>query len=106
MALLGHDAFVQAASQNVAYAVAGGASAASTAFGAQTRWIRVCAVGVVGATNDGVRIVVGDATPTASATSVLLPLNWVEYVACNPGQKVACLSNNNTTGSLSVTELT
>lgn len=100
-----HDSFRQGATQNVAYAVAGGASAASTAFGAQTYWIRVVAVGVVSATNDGVRIIVGDGTPTATATVTLLPLNWVEIISCTPGQKVACLSNNATTGSLNVTEL-
>ena len=100
-----HDAFRQGASQNVAYAVAGGASAASTAFGSQTYWIRVVAVGVVGATNDGVRILVGDGTPTAVATSTLLPLNWVETYAVSPGQKIACLSNNATVGNLNVTEL-
>jgi hypothetical protein len=67
--------------------------------------IRVCAVGVEGATIDGVRINVGD-NPTASATSPLLALNWVEYVKCTPGQKIAALANNTAAGSLSVTELT
>ncbi len=100
-----HDAYRQGASQNLAYNAAAGASAASAAFGSETYWIRVCTVGVVGAANDGVRIVVGDGTPTASATSTLLPLNWVEIIAVTPGQKIAALSNNTTAGSLSVTEL-
>ena len=47
MALTNHDAFRFISSQNVAYAASGGSSAASTAFGAQTRWIRVVAAGVV-----------------------------------------------------------
>ena len=65
-----HDVYRQKASQNVAYAAAGGASAQSAAFGSQTYAIRVCAVGVVSATIDGVRIAVGD-NPTATATSAL-----------------------------------
>ena len=100
-----HDAYRQGASQNIAYAAAGGASTASTAFGAQTYWIRVCAVGVVSGTLDGVRVAVGDGTPTASATSTLLPLNWVEIINVTPGQKIAVLGNNTLTGTINVTEL-
>jgi hypothetical protein len=100
-----HDAYRHKASQNVVYAVAGGASAQSTAFGSQTYWIRLCAVGVVSATADGVRISVGD-NPTASSTAALLALNWLEYVKCSPGQKIAVLGNNASTGVVSVTELT
>ena len=105
MALTPHDAYRHGAKQNVAYAVAGGLSAQSTAFGSQTYFIRVCAVGVTSASVDGVRISVGD-NPTASSTTVLLPLNWVEYVKCSPGQKIAALGNNASTGNVSVTELT
>jgi hypothetical protein len=101
-----HDCFKIGASQNVAYAAAGGASAQSTAFGAQTRWIRVVAVGVVSATIDGVRIAV-DTSPTATATSTLLPVNWVEVIQVTPGQKIAVLGNAATgTGSVNITELT
>jgi hypothetical protein len=105
MALTNHDAFGFITSQNVAYAASGGSSAASTAFGAQTRWIRVVATGVVDATNNGVRIIVGDGTPTATNTSTLLPLNWVQEINVGPGQKIAVLSDKAATGSLSVTEL-
>jgi hypothetical protein len=100
-----HDSYRQKATQNVAYAAAGGASAQSTAFGSQTYAIRVCAVGVVSATIDGVRIAVGE-NPTATATSTLLPVNWKEYIKCSPGQKIAVLGNNTGTGTVSVTELT
>src|SRR5262245_46164501 len=94
------------ASQNVAYNAAGGASAASAAFGAQTYQIRVLAVsGVAAAIGDAVRVVVGDGTPTASATSAALPLNQVEYLTCTPGQKIAVLSNNASTGTLNVVEI-
>jgi hypothetical protein len=67
-----HDAYRHKTAQNVAYNAAGGASTQSAAFGSQTRYIRVCSVGVVSATIDGVRIAVGD-NPTAAATSALLP---------------------------------
>ena len=100
-----HDAYRHKATQNVAYAVAGGASAQSAAFGSQTYAIRVCAVGLESATVDGVRISVGD-NPVASSTTALLALNWVEYVKCTPGQKIAVLGNNASTGVVSVTELT
>jgi hypothetical protein len=94
------------ASQNLAYNAAGGASAASAAFGAQTYQIRVVALsGAAAALNDGVRVVVGDGTPAAGATSTLLPLNQPEYLTCAPGQKIAALSNNASTGSLNVTEI-
>ena len=100
-----HDSYRQKATQNVAYAAAGGASAQSTAFGSQTYYIRVLAVGVVSATIDGVRIAVGE-NPTATATSTLLPVNWTQYIKCSPGQKIAVLGNNTGTGTVSVTELT
>jgi hypothetical protein len=101
------DNFRLGASQNVAYNAAGGASAASTAFGTQTRYVQLVAASAVAvAASDGVRIVIGDGTPTATATSTLLPLNWVAVYECTPGQKVAALSHNASTGSLSITELT
>jgi hypothetical protein len=100
-----HDAYRHKATQNVAYNVAGGASTQSNAFGSQTYAIRVSAAGVLDGTNNGARISVGD-NPTASATTALLPLNWVEYIKCGPGQKIAVLGNSAATGSVSVTELT
>ena len=63
------------------------------------------AVGVVSASIDGVRIAI-DASPTATATSYLLPVNWVEIIKVSPGQKIAVLGNNTGTGSVSVSELT
>jgi hypothetical protein len=100
-----HDAYRHKTTQNVSYAAAGGASVQSTAFGSQTYAIRVCSVGVVSATIDGVRIAVGD-NPTAAATSALLPANWVEIIKCSPGQKIAVLGNNTGTGTVNVVELT
>lgn len=105
MSINTHDSFRQKSSQNVAFSPAGGSSTQSTAFGSQTYWIRVSAVGVVDSTNNGARIAVGD-NPTASSTTTLLPLNWIETIKVTPGQKVAALSNAATAGSLNVTELT
>jgi len=99
-----HDAYRQGASQNVSYAAAGGASAQSTAFGAQTYWIRVASVGVISASIDGVRILVGE-NPTAVATSPLLAVGIPEYIAVSPGQKIAVLGNNTGTGVVNITEL-
>jgi hypothetical protein len=97
-------AYRSGAAQNVAYATSGGVSAATTAFASQTYMIRISSPGVL-TSSVGVRYVVGDGTPTATATSSFLPANWVEYVVCTPGQKLAALSNDNISGNLSVTEL-
>jgi outer membrane protein W len=96
----------QGASQNVAFNAAGGASAASTTFGVQTYQIRVAVsgTGFVAGTG-GARIVIGDGTPTATATSMFLPNAAVEYFTCTPGQKIAVLGNDAGTGNLSVTEM-
>ena len=100
-----HDAYRILAAQNVAYAAAGGASAQSTAFASQTRYIRVVSVGVVSASIDGVRIAI-DTNPTATATSALIAVNYPEIFKVAPGQKLAVLGNNTGTGSVNVTELT
>lgn len=73
-----------------------GASAATPAFGAQTRHIRVCNGGTVAFIN------IGDGTPTASSSSMVMGTNLVEYFQVNPGQKLAVFG---TGGTLSVTEV-
>jgi hypothetical protein len=99
----------QGLSQNVTFNAAGGASAASTAFGVQTYQIRlVCSgtgFGAAPAFTAGVRFIIGDGTPTATATSSFLPTQVVDYLAVTPGQKVAVLGNDAGTGTLSVTEM-
>ena len=95
---------IQGSAQSVAFAAAGGASAQSTAFGSQTYAIRVAVAGAFTATG-GVRIEIGD-NPTASASSALLPVNEAEVFKVTPGQKIAVLSNDTVTGTLSVVELT
>jgi hypothetical protein len=90
------------ASQNLAFNAAGGGSVASAAFGTQTYQVRVTFTGPAG---NGVRITVGDGTPTAGASSTLLPAGWVEYLTVTPGQKLAAISDTATAGTLSITEL-
>ena len=109
MAIVSHDGFVFVRSQTVNYATAssGAFTTSTTAFGSQTRWIQICATGVVTATNDGYRFRVGEAaTVTADNTATLIPLNWAQLVKVNPGQKLAVVSNGAATGSLSISELT
>jgi len=99
-----HDVYHQGAAQQVAI---GAASAASTAFGSQTYWIRIVASGSLTTTNLGCRILIGDGTPTAVATSPFLPYQWVEFVAVNPGQKIAVIQDGTAVAgnNLSITEL-
>jgi hypothetical protein len=76
----------------------GAASAASAAFAAQTRQIRIAATSAC-------RVVVGDGTPVATATDAYLPANTVEYVQVTPGQRIAAIQES-AGGKLSVTEIT
>jgi hypothetical protein len=100
------DASRLGAAQNVPFAAAGGASAASTAFGPQTYQIRVSisGTGFVAGTG-GVRVRIGDGTPTAVAADTFIPNIAVEYFTVTPGQKIAVLGNDAGTGNLSVTEI-
>jgi hypothetical protein len=99
-----HDTYRVIATQNVAYAAAGGSSAQSSAFSSQTLFIRVSAAGLVDSTNTGYRYALGS-NPVASATSTLLPLNLVSYIKCTPGQRLAVLGASAATGSLSISEM-
>jgi len=65
------------ATQKIAYTSA----AASAAFNANTQFIRVIASADVH--------LLFSANPTATATSMFLPANTVEYFAVNPAQKVS-----------------
>lgn len=83
------------AAQNVAI---GAASAASSAFGSQTRQIRV-------ATTGACHFRVGDGTPTAVATDSLLPTGVVDYITVGPGQKLAVIQDGASTGNINITEM-
>jgi hypothetical protein len=72
-------------------------SQATAAFGAQTYIIRVA----VGA--QPVYLKVGDGTPTATATDVLMPANTISEFAVTPGQKAAILAAG-TAGPVTITE--
>jgi len=63
-------------------------STASAAFGEQTNYIRI-----VGSAN--FHFVLG-VTPTASATSALLPAGEVEILKVSPGQKIAVFHGSST----------
>lgn len=75
-----------------------GTSQASSAFGAQTRQIRVATGG------QPAYVKIDDGTPTATSSDVLMPANWVDYFTVTPGQKVAVLQAG-TAGALSVSEM-
>jgi hypothetical protein len=83
---------LNAASQDIATGVA---SVQSAAFQAQTRLIRVCCTVAC-------RILTG-ANPTALATSMLLPANWIAYIAVNSGDKLAAIQEG-AAGKLNITE--
>ena len=63
-------------------------STASSAFGSQTEYIRV-----VGDAN--CHFVLG-ASPTASATSALLPSGEIEILKVSPGEKIAVFHGSST----------
>lgn len=89
-------------SQQLAYT--GSSSSASTAFGGQTRQIRVVSTSACH--------YVVDTAPTAATTDAFLPANWIEYITVQPGQKIAAIRAATdglitaTSGTLHVTELT
>jgi hypothetical protein len=96
----------QGTSQNVAFAAAGGASAASTAFSSQCYQIMVSVSGTsFVAGTGGVRVRIGDGTPAATSTDTFIPSIGIAYFNVTPGQKIAVLGNDAGTGNLSVTEI-
>jgi hypothetical protein len=82
------------AAQNVAVTTT---SAASTAFGTQTRRVLLVATAAC-------NIAIGAPGTTASTSSTLLPANWQMVVVVNPSEVVAAVTASSAT--LSVTELT
>ena len=77
---------------------AGSTSAASSAFGSETREVRI--VTTVDA------YVEFGSSPTASSSSLIVPAFTVEYFRVAPASKVAVLRVGSTTGTSRVTELT
>jgi len=66
--------------------------------------VSVSGTGFVAGTG-GVRIRVGDGTPTATATDSFIANINTEYFNVTPGQKIAVIGNDAGTGNLSVTEM-
>lgn len=88
--------FVEAVGLGAAQKVAfDGTSAQSSAVGANTRVVRLCA------TQDCFIAIA--ANPTATTSSTYLPGGAVEYVRVQPGDKIAVIQRN-TAGDLHVTE--
>ena len=75
-----------------------GTSQPTAAFSSQCYQVRVA----TGAQPAYIKI--GDGTPTATASDLLMPINWVEYFTCTPGQKLAVLQAG-TAGTISIAEM-
>lgn len=71
-------------------------SAVSSAFGAQTRQIRVAAVAAC-------YMKIGPGVTTATSSDALVSPNWPEYITVNPNDKIAVFSP--TIQTVSVTEI-
>jgi hypothetical protein len=83
---------------------AGSASSQSAAFGQGTTLIRLATTNLTGA-GAHLHYAIGT-NPTANGTTcALLPCGMVEYVAVNPGDKIAVLRGASTDISVSVTEV-
>lgn len=94
---LGTSANLTVASSTVAAVV-------SSAFGAQTRQVRITYSTAV--TGDAARISIDDGTPTISSSSSLIASNWTDYFTVTPGQKIAVTGATTTSaGTLNVTEM-
>ena len=74
-----------------------GTSQASTAFGAQTRCIRIATAGQPG------HFLIG-AAPTAAATSHVIGASCIDYITVTPGEKIAVFQAG-TAGVISITEM-
>lgn len=88
--------------QVVAYTSA--AAASSSAFGTQTRQVRIVSSSACHYTFA--------ASPTATTSDAFLPANWIEVKSVTPGQKISAIRASTgglvtaTDGSLWVSELT
>lgn len=93
--------------QALAVTSVGGAAASSSAFGNQTYAIQLAFPGSVSSTG-GCRIAIVSPNDNAvsSTQGTLWPANWIEVFRCSPGQRVAAISNDAGTFSLSITKLT
>ena len=87
--------------RSIVTAVSGNsATQSTTAFGTQTRQVRVVSTLPVWATIDSTRVDV-----TANSSAAYLPANFPEYFGCSPGQSLNFLSTSTSTGYVSLTEM-
>ena len=77
----------------------GSTSAASSAFGSQTREIRIV-------TTVDAYVEMNATSPTATSSSIIVPAFTPEYFRVAPGTKVAFLRVGSVTGTARITELT
>lgn len=100
------DIYRVIASQSLAVATVGGASASTAVFGSQTYAIDIVFVAAAGATA-GCRFNIGGPNDAVSSTQgALLPPNWIQRFKVTPGQRVIALSNDaSAIASLNVVEL-
>ena len=104
-----HDIFYCPAGNTQSVAVTSTA-ASTTVFGTQTRAIRIVAMGTAVNSNSFVFMKLGTAleAPVATSTAdVPLPINWIEYQKCYPGQRLSLITADATTSyRCYVTEVT
>ena len=81
--------------------VGSSATYSTAACNTQTRYLRVSAIGAAGSS---VYYSLVDSAVT-SGTGAQLPLNWIEIIKCNPGEKLY-LRSDSTTCIVNVTEMT
>jgi hypothetical protein len=79
------------------------ATQSTTAFGSQTRHVRVAhnLTGGIWATIDSTTTDI-----TANSSAAFLPANWPEYFGCSPGQHLNFLCTSTSTGYVVLTEMT
>jgi hypothetical protein len=73
----------------------------TTAFGSQTRHVRIVSTLPVWATINSTTVDV-----TANSSAAYLPANFPEYFGCSPGQSLNFLSTSTSTGYVVLTEMT
>lgn len=100
MPMNGNSVWHQGTTQTIS--VTNASAAVTNPFGSQTYAVRISVGLNAGVT--GLHYRVGDGTPTAVIGDPALPITWVEYVLCNPGQKVAAITDAGTC-TMHVTEL-
>lgn len=110
--MIGHDTWRLLTGVDISPGSAGGATASTVVFSAQTYAVRLLAIGpvssVTGTAGVRYRVIEGSTSNVVSSTAdTLLPVNWVETIKVAPGQRISALGNDGgATYKLNVTEVT